>query len=236
MAYTFKDDGGRMTYYREYNKEVSSAGDKTLVGNWVEERALRAEVQTGRYPLWTSSCLEPAARERTFSKGTARPDNADTFRRVFFHSDHTPPSEYASHNVEKMGAGGRAYSTPKKGARERLLDARARAAAREQELAALAPPPAAPLRTSAQEHYVPKALPPPAERGSKVMNPRGEGKRADLTWRKEAGLVPPHRMEDPSAPVNYDAFATASRNFAKDTSFSNHPFKATTRWEHKVRD
>ncbi len=41
MAYTFKDDGHALTYYREYNKEVGT-GDKTLVGNWVEERALRA--------------------------------------------------------------------------------------------------------------------------------------------------------------------------------------------------
>ena len=40
MAYTFKDDGAALTYYREYNKEVGT-GDLTLTGNWVEERALR---------------------------------------------------------------------------------------------------------------------------------------------------------------------------------------------------
>ena len=35
MAYTFKDDGASLTYFRDYNKEVGT-GDKTLVGNWVE--------------------------------------------------------------------------------------------------------------------------------------------------------------------------------------------------------
>ena len=48
MAYTFKDDGGTMTYYREYNKEVLEKNE-TLVGNWVEERALRDQIGTGRY-------------------------------------------------------------------------------------------------------------------------------------------------------------------------------------------
>ena len=46
MSYTFKDDGASLTYYREYNKEVGT-GDKTLVGNWVEERALRDTIDTG---------------------------------------------------------------------------------------------------------------------------------------------------------------------------------------------
>merc|ERR1712086_746400 len=53
MAYTFKDDGGTMTYYREYNKEVLDKND-TLVGNWVEERALRDQIGTGRYALWVN--------------------------------------------------------------------------------------------------------------------------------------------------------------------------------------
>ena len=47
MAYTFKDDGHALTFYREYNKEVGT-GDKTLVCNWVEERALRDVCETGR--------------------------------------------------------------------------------------------------------------------------------------------------------------------------------------------
>ena len=50
MAYTFKDSGESMTYYREYNKEVNSKNE-TLVGNWVEERALRDQIHTGRYQL-----------------------------------------------------------------------------------------------------------------------------------------------------------------------------------------
>ena len=51
MAYTFKDSGESMTHYREYNKEVNSKNE-TLVGNWVEERALRDQIHTGRYQLW----------------------------------------------------------------------------------------------------------------------------------------------------------------------------------------
>ena len=64
MAYTFKDDGASLTYFRDYNKEVGT-GDKTLVGNWVEERALRDVVKTGRYMQWVDTTEDPMARERS---------------------------------------------------------------------------------------------------------------------------------------------------------------------------
>ena len=86
MAYTFKDDGSALTFYREYNKEVGT-GDRTLVGNWVEERALRDVAETGRYKLWANPDQDPRAMQTTFTKQTPRPDNCDTFRRVFAHSE-----------------------------------------------------------------------------------------------------------------------------------------------------
>ena len=96
MAYTFKDDGGRMTYYREYNKEVLDKND-TLVGNWVEERALREQIGTGRYALWVNTGDEKSVatnKQQTFTKFTTRPDALDTFSRTLAHSDHTPSAEY----------------------------------------------------------------------------------------------------------------------------------------------
>ena len=86
MAYTFKDDGSALTYYREYNKEVGT-GDKTLVGNWVEERALRDTIKTGRYQLWANPDPDPKAPQQTFTKFTTRPDSLDTYNRTLVHSD-----------------------------------------------------------------------------------------------------------------------------------------------------
>ena len=91
MAYTFKDDGSAMTYFREYNKEVGT-GDKTLVGNWVEERALRDDIKTGRYMLWANPDPDPRAAQKTYTKFTTRPDALETYRRTVFHSDVSPQS------------------------------------------------------------------------------------------------------------------------------------------------
>ena len=88
MAYTFKDDGNALTFYREYNKEVNdSSANRTLVGNWVEERALKDNTDTGRYKLWANPDQDPRALQTTFTKQTPRPDNSDTFRRVVAHSE-----------------------------------------------------------------------------------------------------------------------------------------------------
>ena len=119
MAYTFKDDGSALTYYREYNKEVGT-GDQTLVGNWVEERALRDAIATGRYKLWTNPDPDPKAPQKAYTKFTPRPDSLDTYRRTVVHSDHTPSADYVtSNNVPDPGVC--VYSNPEKGAREALL-------------------------------------------------------------------------------------------------------------------
>ena len=81
MAYTFKDDGSALTYYREYNKEVNDKNE-TLVGNWVEERALRDQIQTGRYQLWVDNSDDPRKTSKTFTKFTQRPDALDTYTRT----------------------------------------------------------------------------------------------------------------------------------------------------------
>ena len=89
MAYTFKDDGVSMTYYREYNKEVNDKNE-TLVGNWVEERALRDQIQTGRYQLWVDNSDDPRKTSKTFTKFTQRPDALDTYTRTLVHSEVRP--------------------------------------------------------------------------------------------------------------------------------------------------
>lgn len=123
MAYTFKDDGSSLTYFREYNKEVGT-GDKTLVGNWVEERALRDAVATGRYKLWCDPTPDPKAPQQTYTKFTTRPDVAGTVLRTVVHSDHTPASEYITSN-QVPDPGYSVYVNKGKGARDALLEQRA---------------------------------------------------------------------------------------------------------------
>ena len=123
MAYTFKDDGASLTYYREYNKEVGT-GDKTLVGNWVEERALRDAIDTGRYKLWVNTTSDPKEKQKTFTKFTTRPDVSATYQRTVVHSDHTPAAEFMTSN-QVPDPGYSVYVNPEKGAREALLEKRA---------------------------------------------------------------------------------------------------------------
>jgi hypothetical protein len=121
MAYTFKDDGSSLTYYREYNKEVGT-GDKTLVGNWVEERALRDVIDTGRYKLW----VDPTKiTQKTYTKFTTRPDVDSTYQRTVVHSDHTPSAEFITSN-QVPDPGYAVYVNQPKGTRTSLLEARAR--------------------------------------------------------------------------------------------------------------
>ena len=124
MAYTFKDDGARLTYFRDYNKEVGT-GDNTLVGNWVEERALRDMVETGRYKQWVNPSGDPLAPQKTYHRLEPRPDTLDTYRRTVVHSDHTPSEDYETTN-EFAAKAKSAYVYPPKGAREALLEERAR--------------------------------------------------------------------------------------------------------------
>ena len=155
MAYTFKDDGSALTYYREYNKEVNDKNE-TLVGNWVEERALKEQIGTGRYQLWVTKGDEksvPTQPQKTFTKFSTRPDALDTFSRTLAHSDvrtspaqpthalarrarwphranvpcaqFTPQSEYCTNN-QVPDPGYAKYINPGTGAREKLLVERAR--------------------------------------------------------------------------------------------------------------
>ena len=71
--------------------------NETLVGNWVEERALKEQIGTGRYQLWVTKGDEksvPTQLQKTYTKFTTRPDALDTFSRTLAHSDvRTSPAQ-----------------------------------------------------------------------------------------------------------------------------------------------
>jgi len=222
MAYTFKDDGASLTYYREYNKEVGT-GDKTLVGNWVEERALRDVIDTGRYKLWVNPTEDAKAKQQTFTKFTTRPDVKDTYRRTVTHSDHTPSSEFITSN-QVPDPGYSVYVNPNKGAREKLMEQRAR------ELSVLQPtepelPPQ--YQTTYKQDFVPKDLPLSETLGRRVMltqnmeDIKGAG---DGLWRKEHDIVSRHLVvEQTNAGPNstFTMFGTKpAHSFGKDATFS----------------
>uniref|UniRef100_A0A7S3C0Z2 Uncharacterized protein n=1 Tax=Haptolina ericina TaxID=156174 RepID=A0A7S3C0Z2_9EUKA len=191
MAYTFKDDGSALTYYREYNKEVGT-GDKTLVGNWVEERALRDNIKTGRYQIWTDTTSDPKAPQKTYSKFTTRPDTLDTLQRTMAHSDHLPPSEFVTSNQVTPSAYA-VYVKPEKGVREQLLEQRAKELA----LASGPEPEQMPSQffSTTKQDFVAKDLPPVSELGRRVMmtqnmeDIKGAG---DGLFRKEHDIVARH--------------------------------------------
>jgi hypothetical protein len=171
MAYTFQDDGGRMTYYREYNKEVLDKNE-TLVGNWVEERALRDQIGTGRYALWVNTGDEKSVatnKQQTFTKFTTRPDALDTFSRTLAHSDHTPSAEYSTNNDVKDPGYSR-YVNPGVGAREKLLVERAAALARSEEDGSIGELPSNYQSTHRQD-FSQHELPPAESLGRKVGTP-----------------------------------------------------------------
>lgn len=187
MAYTFKDDGSKLTYYREYNKEVGT-GDKTLIGNWVEERALRDAIDTGRYKLWSNPDPDPKAPQETFSKFCVRPDTLDTYRRTLTHGDHVPAGEFKTSNAD-CDPGYAVYTNPEKGAREQMLEKRAR------ELAQVVPPSQdfpSQLQSTNRQDYTPKDLPDVDTLGRRVMmtqnmvDIKGAG---DGLFRKEQDIV-----------------------------------------------
>lgn len=223
MAYTFKDDGSSLTYYREYNKEVGT-GDKTLVGNWVEERALRDVVDTGRYKLWCNPDVNPKAPQQTFTKFTTRPDTLDTYRRTVVHSDHTPAAEYFTSN-QVPDPGYSVYAKQGKGTREALLEQRAWELARSSE--PVEPPLPPQYQSTYLQDYTPKDLPEADTLGRRVMmtqsmeDIKGAG---DGLWRKEQNIVARHLVvEGTDADVN-QAFTMngvkPARSFGKDCDFS----------------
>lgn len=221
MSYTFKDDGSALTYYREYNKEVGT-GDKTLVGNWVEERALRKEIDTGRYQLWTNPDPDPKAVQKSFTKFTTRPDASQTYYRTMVHSDHIPAREFITSN-QVPDPGYAVYKNPEKGVRTALMEKRA------QELAkATAPAPEAlPSQyfSTTKVDFDLKELPPAEEIGRRVMmsqnmeDIKGAG---DGVWRKEKGIIASH-MVDPAKDKLYtdeQLDAVVLRSLGKNSTFS----------------
>ena len=168
MAYTFKDDGASLTFYREYNKEVN-AKNETLVGNWVEERALKDQIGTGRYAMWVNNGDEKSvatAKQQTFTKFTTRPDALDTFSRTLAHSDHTPSAEYSTNN-EVKDPGYTKYVNPGVGAREQMLVERARQLAQSENDGSIGELPSNYQSTHRQD-YTPLPLPPAESLGRKV--------------------------------------------------------------------
>lgn len=223
MAYTFKDDGSSLTYYREYNKEVGT-GDKTLVGNWVEERALRDSVDTGRYKHWVNTSTDPTEKQKTFTKFTTRPDVDGTYQRTVVHSDHTPSAEYFTSN-QVPDPGYSVYVSKGKGAREQLLEARA------MELAAKTsveePELPAQYQSTYRQDYVDKELPLAETLGRRVMmtqNMQDIKGAGDGLWRKEADICKRSLvMEATNAMPGMSYTANGmmpARSFGKDATFS----------------
>jgi len=223
MAYTFKDDGSKLTYFREYNKEVGT-GDKTLVGNWVEERALRDAIKTGRYQLWANPDPDPKAPQKTFTKFSTRPDTLDTYRRTVVHGDHTPATEFITSN-QVPDPGYSVYVNPEKGKRQAKLEAAAWAKAAASEPAPSEMP--SQYQSTYKQDYIPKDLPLAETLGRRVMmtqemqDIKGAG---DGLWRKEMDIVARHLVvEDEGGGSNQTFTAQGvmpSRSFGKNSDFS----------------
>jgi len=223
MAYTFKDDGSSLTYYREYNKEVGT-GDKTLVGNWVEERALRDEVETGRYKLWCDPTPDPKAPQKTYTKFTTRPDVFETYKRTVVHSDHTPSAEFITSN-QVPDPGYRVYKSQGKGSREAMLEARAWELARATEAEEPQLPPQ--YQSTHRQDFPGKDLPDAASLGRRVMmtqNMQDIKGAGDGLWRKEHDICSRSLvMEQTEGDFNqtFTMHGTQpARSFGKDADFS----------------
>jgi len=223
MAYTFKDDGSSLTYFREYNKEVGT-GDKTLVGNWVEERALRDAVATGRYKLWCDPTPDPKAPQQTYTKFTTRPDVAGTVLRTVVHSDHTPASEYITSN-QVPDPGYSVYVNKGKGARDALLEQRAWELARATESVEPELPPQ--YQSTYLQDYTGKDLPAAETLGRRVMmtqNMQDIKGAGDGLWRKEHDICSRHLVVEAEGGAMNQTFTAGgvkpARSFGKDTDFS----------------
>lgn len=223
MAYTFKDDGASLTYYREYNKEVGT-GDRTLVGNWVEERALRDVIKTGRYKLWVDPTADGNVKQQTFTKFTTRPDSLDTYRRTVVHSDHTPAAEYiTSNNVPDPGYS--VYVNPNKGAREQMLERRAMELAAQTNQSEPELPPQ--YQSTYKQDFIDKELPGAETLGRRVMmtqNMKDIKGAGDGLWRKEHDIVARHLVTEGTEAGPNQAFTMSgvrpARSFGKDATFS----------------
>lgn len=222
MAYTFKDDGASLTYYREYNKEVGT-GDKTLVGNWVEERALRDVIDTGRYKLWVNPTSDAKAHQQTFTKFTTRPDVNSTYQRTVTHSDHTPSAEFITSN-QVPDPGYAVYVLPPKGAREQLLEKKARELSTVEPTEPILP---AQYQTTYKQDFVTKDLPTSDTLGRRVMmtqNMQDIKGAGDGLWRKEHDIVSRHLVvegTDAAPGLTFTSMGSKPATaFGKDATFS----------------
>lgn len=199
------------TYYREYNKECNETGDKTLVGNWVEERALRDTEETGRYKMWVNREDGPDAVQKTYTKKVMRPDggsNLDTFSRTQAHEEMVPTAFWMTSN-EVPDPGYRTYITPAKGVREAALERRAQEAAAAQIRAAVERESQrrSEFVSTHRADFYEKELPLPASIGRRRLGV------PDTLWRVEAGVTSPINL------VN-GVQAEVKRWHGKDDTFS----------------
>jgi len=111
----------------QYNKKENKG---SLIGNWVEERALQETTGVFRYQEWEDSIGEEGPRDdsvvtQRFTKGGEKADQNDTFNRCFSHMDHEEYgdmktfSEDTFKNPTKQG-GYRQYKDVGQGSRTRL--------------------------------------------------------------------------------------------------------------------
>mmetsp|Transcript_18086 Transcript_18086/g.21653 ORF Transcript_18086/g.21653 Transcript_18086/m.21653 type:complete len:262 (-) Transcript_18086:546-1331(-) len=84
--------------YGGYNK-VSQTSE-TLVGNWVEERALEAATGTHRYKSWVEPVSDTTFEDGVYAKKVGAPDFIPTAPRVIEHSNKTESEEWMTHSQD----------------------------------------------------------------------------------------------------------------------------------------
>jgi len=111
----------------QYNKKVNKG---SLIGNWIEERALLDNTGVFRYQEWEDSIGEEGPKDdsvvaKRWTKGGEKADQNDTFNRCFSHSDHQEydsmkTSSEHSHQHPQKRTGYREYRDVGQGSRTRM--------------------------------------------------------------------------------------------------------------------
>merc|ERR1712216_461025 len=191
MSYVFKDDKNLGTNYRDYNKEDN---DKCLIGNWVEERALKEDVGTFRYPKWVNADPDQTIQDSRYTKNGLHSgleaDNSGA--RVLTHSDYVHPSNYVTANNVPADTY-RVYHDKEAGALTTARDKKYLEAAM---LSESSPASAVPTNFVSEATASFYTKPPIAleERGKRVMLNQHMEKMdigRDTTFLKEHGLIDP---------------------------------------------
>jgi len=189
--------------YTGYNKKEI---EECLVGNWVEERALKSGTGVFRYQPWVKDST-PGAVYPDQVDATKEISGMPTFPRVLEHSDRLEPSEWETHNYTayrdpaSRSDDMRVYSNPKKqGARTTAMLAKLKAIADIPEPEEKLPPQ---LTSTKQEAYTAK----PIDRdnlGASVMKTQDgipiPPSARDLTFRAELGMATKPFMESAILP------------------------------------